>query len=201
MESKDLGKKKKLNNKDINFISIYMSNGQNGADAYRKAYSTDNINLSKRKAYELLREPLIKEEIERQQEELKKKYDINKEDIIRQHIDITNSNFLDYYNIESYTEKTYNEIGEEIEVTKSRYILKDLEELTLAQKKNIKQIKMTKYGPEIILYDRVQSLQELSKILGFYDNTVSIDNRIDTSSLSNLTFEELEKLMNSSKDV
>ena len=88
-----------------------------------------------------------------------------------------------------------NELGEEIEVTKTRYILKDLSSLSIEQQKNIKQIKMGKYGPEITLYDKVASLQEICRLLGLYENTLSVDTRIDTSALKNLSTEDLKKLL------
>ena len=186
---------KKLNTKHYLFIERYLENGFNGAEAYRKIFNISDLEKSKKAAYILLQDDLIKEAIKDRQAELSKKYDINKENIIRDLIDIKNSNFLDYYTIEQYTDID-KETGEE--VIKYRYILKDLEDLSLSQQRCIKQIKMGKYGPELVLHDKLDSIEKLSKLLGFYDNTVNIDTRIDTSSLSNLTFEELEKLLNNS---
>lgn len=201
----NLSNKKRLGNKDYLFIDIYLTNGQNGADAYRKAYDCDSIETSKRNAYQLLKNPSIIKELESRREEIKKTYDIKKEDIIKQLTDlIYNSNFLDYYTVETYKDieaKMDYATGTmvEEEVTKTRYKLRDLDSLTLSQQRAIKQIKMTKYGPEIVLHDRQAAIDSLSKMLGFYEQTVNVDTRIDTSALNNLTFEQLEKLLNNDK--
>lgn len=188
----------KLNDNHILFVKEYINNGNNAAAAYRKVYKVEDQKKSSRRGHQLATDPLIKEEILRQQQEVQRKFeeDTRLETIIKKHIDISNSNFLDYYTLETYKETILNEVGEEVEVNKTRYILKDLDSLTIEQQKNIKQIKMTKYGPEITLYDKVTSLQEICRLLGLYENTLSVDTRIDTSSLKNLSTEDLKKLLN-----
>ena len=187
----------KLNDNHILFVREYINNGNNAAAAYRKVYKVEDQKKSSRRGHQLATDPLIKEEILRQQQEVQRKFeeDTRLENIIQKHINISNSNFLDYYTLETYKDISLNELGEEIEVTKTRYILKDLSSLSIEQQKNIKQIKMGKYGPEITLYDKVASLQEICRLLGLYENTLSVDTRIDTSALKNLSTEDLKKLL------
>jgi RimJ/RimL family protein N-acetyltransferase len=55
-----LGPKGTLNGRQSHFIDEYMSNGQNGAAAYRKAYRSKSSNLQcGQQAHELLRHPVV----------------------------------------------------------------------------------------------------------------------------------------------
>lgn len=196
---------KKLSEKHYLFIERYIENGFNGAEAYRKAFNMESLEVSKRKAYELLQDPLIKKAIEERQAELMRKYDIKKEKIIKELVDIIDFNVLDIQRIDKVTEvkQQLNALGEVEEVEVEKDVLRtDLKNLTLAQQKNIKSIEQTRTGIKITYYDRMDAIEKLNKMLGFYEQTVTIDTRIDTSALSNLTFEELEKLLKgSSKDL
>jgi phage terminase small subunit len=201
MASKPLNK---LNNKHILFIERYIENGFNAAEAYRKAFKTDDLAVSKRRGWDLLQDPLIKQTISERQAELSKKYDIKKENIIKELVDIINFNVLDVQTIKKKTEiesRMNYETGkvEEVEIEK-QVLENDLSNLTLSQQKNIKSIEQTKTGIKITYYDRMDAIEKLNKMLGFYEQTVNVDTRIDTSALSNLTFEQLEKLVNQKMD-
>lgn len=193
---------KKLTNRHYNFIDIYLSQGQvNGALAYRKAFGIDSIETSKRKAYALLQDDLIKKEIEIKQEELKKKYNVKKEKIIKELVDIIDFNIMDIQTIKQYNEvvQEINPITgevEEKEVTRNT-LETNLEGLTLEQQKNIKSIELLKNGTfKITYYDRLDAIEKLNKMLNFYNDTnININTTIDTSALQELSFEELKKLV------
>ena len=191
---------KKLTNRHYNFIDIYLANGQNGAAAYREAFNIDNIENSKRKAYILLKDPLIIKEIEIKREEIQKKYDIKKDRIIKELVDIIDFNVLDIQTIKQTKEivKEINlatgELEEKEIITNS--LETNLNNLTLAQQKNIKSIELLKNGTfKIQYYDRLDAIDKLNKMLNFYENSVSINTTIDTSSLQGLSTEELKKLV------
>lgn len=178
---------KKLTNRHITFIERYLENGLNGAEAYRFAFNEDSIETSKKKAYRLLKDPLVSQYIKERQEELKEQFNINKEDIIMDLINIKNSNIVDYLEVKTYVD----DMGE----PQAKLLLKDLDKLSLPQQRNIKSIKMTRYGVELTLKDSMDATEKLLKILGLYNENITIDNRIDTSSLSDLTFEQLQELL------
>ena len=191
---------KKLTNRHYNFIDIYLANGQNGAAAYREAFNIDNIENSKRKAYILLKDPLIIKEIEIKREEIQKKYDIKKDRIIKELVDIIDFNVL-YIQTIKQTKEIVKEINlatgelEEKEII-TNSLETNLNNLTLAQQKNIKSIELLKNGTfKIQYYDRLDAIDKLNKMLNFYENSVSINTTIDTSSLQGLSTEELKKLV------
>lgn len=190
---------KNLNDKHLVFIEEYLDRG-NATEAYKKAYNSDDNKKAGSRGYQLLNEPLIKAEIEKRQKELAKKYDIKKERIIKELVDIIDFNVLDVQKLKKKKEieERLNPLTGEIEnVEVEKTTLEtNLENLSLAQEKNIKSIEILRNGTvKIQYYDRLDAMEKLNKLLGFYEQTVKIDNKIDTSSLQNLSFEELEKLL------
>jgi len=188
-QSKDKNKLVKLSPKHVIFCERYLENGMNGAEAYRFAFKVDSIDNSRKKAHILLKDPLVSQYIKERQEELKEQFNINKEDIIMDLINIKNSNVADYLEVKTYVD----DMGE----PQSKLLLKDLDKLSLTQQRNIKSIKMTRYGVELVLKDSMDAIDKLLKITGMYNENITIDNRIDTSSLSNLSFEQLQELLKS----
>ena len=179
----------KLTQKHINFCEIYIEQGfNNAAGAYRKAFKMNDIESSKRRAYILLKDPLVSNYLKERQEELRKQFNINKEDLIMDLINIKNSNIIDYIDIKNYIDDD----GE----PQSKVVLKDLESLSISQQRNIKSIKISKNGGvELTLKDSMDAIEKISKLLGLYENNIVFDTRIDTSSLANLSFEQLKELM------
>jgi hypothetical protein len=52
---------KNYTDNELEFVKNYISNGYNGAKAYREAYSTNNQAVAKAEAWRLLRKPKIQE--------------------------------------------------------------------------------------------------------------------------------------------
>jgi phage terminase small subunit len=190
---------KKLNDKHLIFIEEYLDRG-NAAEAYRRAYNVDDLIKSQRRGHQLLKDPLINKTISERQKELSEKYNIKKERIIKELVDIIDFNILDVQTLKKKKEieERLNPLTgevENVEVEKTT-LETNLENLTLSQEKNIKSIEILRNGTvKIQYYDRLDAIEKLNKLLGFYEQTINIDNRIDTSSLQNLSFEDLEKLI------
>lgn len=190
---------KKINDKHLIFIEEYLDRG-NATEAYKKAYNSDDSVKAGRRGHQLLNEPLIQEEIKKRQKELSEKYDIKKERIIKELVDIIDFNILDVQTLKKKKEleERLNPLTgevEEVEVEKTT-LETNFNNLTLAQEKNIKSIEILRNGTvKVQYYDRLDAIEKLNKLLGFYDNTVKLDTRIDTSSLKDLSFEDLEKLI------
>jgi phage terminase small subunit len=196
---------KKLNDRHYIFVERYLENGNNAAEAYRFAYNVKDQKQSSKRGSELLNDPLIKTEITKKQEELRNKYKINKETIIKELVDIINFNVVDVQSIKKVKKKEQKmnySTGkvEEVEVEKDEIVLQqDLDSLSLRQQKNIKSIEMTRNGIKITYYDKMDAIEKLNKMLGFYEEKINFDTRIDTGSLSGLSMEQLLELLKESE--
>lgn len=190
-----------LNKKQLLFINKYFEYNLNATKAYKAVYNCKTDASARAASSLLLTNVNVIKEINIRKEELKKKSEITKEEIIRDLKIIKDSNICDFINIVKKT-KIENKINfetgemeeEEVEYTELEY--KDTAELTTEQQKMIKSIEMTKFGPKIILHDKQNAIDTLNKMLGYYDENVNLNTTIDTSSIKNLSFEELEKLVN-----
>ena len=81
----------KTNEKWSLFVDEYMANGWNGTAAYMKIYGT-NTKIAAARSSLLLTNVKIKALIEQKQEELRKTYQITKEQLLNDLIDIKNAN-------------------------------------------------------------------------------------------------------------
>ena len=147
-----------------------------------------------------MKDPLIQEEIKRRKDELFESLKVDRDRITQELVGILDSNILDYMEVETFTdtiEKMNYNTGamEEEEVIRTRYNLKDLSSLSVAKQKCIKSIEMTKCGPKVTLYDKLDAIEKLNKMLGLYEQTISFDTKIDTGFLKDLSLEDLEKLL------
>jgi phage terminase small subunit len=70
------------NKRHIAFIDAYMINGFNATKAYLSAYPNVKYESADASARKLLDNTRIKDEIERRQEENKKKYEVTKEEVV-----------------------------------------------------------------------------------------------------------------------
>lgn len=195
-----------INKKQMKFIDEYMKNGFNGADAYKRAYkSCKNNAAAKSNASRLLTNDNIKEEIERRQKELQKKSEVEIKEIIYDLKMIKDYDIFDYMKIvkenniiQDLDITTGTIIDKEVEEIKIIY--KDTEELTKEQRKCIKNIEMTKFGPKYTFYDKLDCIDKLNKMLGYYQENLNLNSTIDTSSLKDLKTEDLFKLIDNMSD-
>lgn len=195
-----------LNAKQLKFIEEYINNGFNGRKAYLKAYQTCKTErAADASAAKLLSNPSVKAKLEEEKEELRKKSDIKREEILRDLKIIKDSKYSDFCKIVKKTriiDKINFETGE-MEQEEEVYFESEpvpTEELTEEQKKCIKTIELTKWGPRYILYEKTDAIDKINKMLGYYNEIINLDTRIDTSSVSELTTEELMKLIENLDD-
>lgn len=189
-----------MTNKHLAFIEEYMSNGYKGPAAYKKVYDVSSNKRAADGAYAMLKRDDIIEEIHKRQEELAKKNDIKKSELAMFLRQIIDTDIADFMRVEKYTElvpKLDVNTGEmyEEEVEKRRIVPTPTEELTPEQRKMIKSIEETKFGIRYILYDKTDSVKELNKMLGFYNEEIKINTAVDTGYLKDKSFEELKELL------
>lgn len=141
----------KLSVKQENFCNYYIECG-NASEAYRRAYSCSNmkdesINV---KAVELLNNGKITVRVKELQEELKKKSDITKEEVL---------NMLKSF--------MYADIRNFLTIKNGNVIFKDSEDWTDEMAMQVESVKQGKEGIEIKLNGRTWTIQRICKMLGF----------------------------------
>lgn len=196
-----MNKLSNLTKKQIEFIDEYMKNGFNGSKAYKTVFKSCKTDGSARAlSSKLLTNINIQEEIKRRQDELREKSNIKKEDILNDLRILKDYKITDYLKI-TKKKRLVNKIDEE---TKEKFQVeeeydcieyKSTDELTDEQIKCIKSIEMTKTGIKYTFYEKDKSIDMINRMLGFYDNTIDINNTINTDFLKNKSMEELIKLI------
>lgn len=141
----------KLSVKQENFCNYYIECG-NASEAYRRAYSCSNMKDESinRKAIELLNNGKITARVKELQEELKKKSDITKEEVLSML-----KNFM------------YADIRNFLTIKKGNVIFKDSEDWTDEMAMQVESVKQGKEGIEIKLNGRTWTIQRICKMLGF----------------------------------
>lgn len=141
----------KLSVKQENFCNFYLESG-NASEAYRRAYSCSNMKDESinRKAIELLNNGKITARVKELQEELKKKSDITKEEVL---------NMLKSF--------MYADIRNFLTIKNGNVIFKDSEDWTDEMAMQVESVKQGKEGIEIKLNGRTWTIQRICKMLGF----------------------------------
>lgn len=141
----------KLTVKQENFCNYYIECG-NASEAYRRAYSCSNMKDESinRKAIELLNNGKIAAMVKGLQEELKKKSDITKEEVL---------NMLKSF--------MYADIRNFLTIKNGNVIFKDSEDWTDEMAMQVESVKQGKEGIEIKLNGRTWTIQRICKMLGF----------------------------------
>jgi len=83
-----------VKDKHIKFVQEYISNGCNGSQAYKKVYNVES-KVADASSVRLLRNASVKKMIEEEQKKNEQKFDIKKEDLIRDLIKIKDDNIDD----------------------------------------------------------------------------------------------------------
>lgn len=141
----------KLSVKQENFCNYYIECG-NASEAYRRAYSCSNMKDESinRKAIELLNNGKVTARVKGLQEELKKKSDITKEEVL---------NMLKSF--------MYADIRNFLTIKNGNVIFKDSEDWTDEMAMQVESVKQGKEGIEIKLNGRTWTIQRICKMLGF----------------------------------
>ena len=147
MSRKDM----KLSVKQEKFCNYYIECG-NASEAYRRAYSCSNMKDESinRKAIELLNNGKITARVKELQEELKRKSDITKEEVL---------NMLKSF--------MYADIRNFLTIKNGNVIFKDSEDWTDEMAMQVESVKQGKEGIEIKLNGRTWTIQRICKMLGF----------------------------------
>ena len=141
----------KLSVKQEKFCNYYIECG-NASEAYRRAYSCSNMKDESinRKAIELLNNGKITARVKELQEELKRKSDITKEEVL---------NMLKSF--------MYADIRNFLTIKNGNVIFKDSEDWTDEMAMQVESVKQGKEGIEIKLNGRRWTIQRICKMLGF----------------------------------
>lgn len=141
----------KLSVKQEKFCNYYIECG-NASEAYRRAYSCSNMKDESinRKAIELLNNGKITARVKELQEELKKRSDITKEEVL---------NMLKSF--------MYADIRNFLTIKNGNVIFKDSEDWTDEMAMQVESVKQGKEGIEIKLNGRTWTIQRICKMLGF----------------------------------
>lgn len=164
----------KLSVKQENFCNYYIECG-NASEAYRRAYSCSNMKDESinRKSIELLNNGKITARVKELQEELKKKSDITKEEVL---------NMLKSF--------MYADIRNFLTIKNGNVIFKDSEDWTDEMAMQVESVKQGKEGIEIKLNGRTWTIQRICKMLGF-DSPQDINVNI----VSPMTKEEAKRII------
>lgn len=164
----------KLSVKQENFCNYYIECG-NASEAYRRAYSCSNmkdesINV---KAVELLNNGKITVRVKELQEELKKKSDITKEEVL---------NMLKSF--------MYADIRNFLTIKNGNVIFKDSEDWTDEMAMQVESVKQGKEGIEIKLNGRTWTIQRICKMFGF-----DSPQDVNVNMISPMTKEEAKRII------
>ena len=137
--------------KQTNFCNYYIELG-NASEAYRRAYNCENMNNNtiNKLAFELIENPNVAPIIAEFKAKLQAKHDYTQDEAIKQLTTIARC-----------------DISEFVEWDGNVLNWKPFEDLTKEQKSCIESVKMTKDGLELKIYGKVQTIERISKMLGF----------------------------------
>ena len=140
-----------LTKKQEDFCNYYMETG-NASEAYRRAYSYDNMKDStiNRQAHELLKNPNITARVKVLQDDLKAHSDIKKNEILEELSAIAFSDIRDY-----------------IVFNGKKITFKPFDKLTNRQAKAIESVKKGRNGIELRLHGKSWTIERICKMLGF----------------------------------
>lgn len=141
----------KLSVKQENFCNYYIECG-NASEAYRRAYSCSKMKEKQiwEESSKLLNSPKVSQRIKELQEELKKKSDITKEEVLKM--------------LRSFM---YADIRNFLTIKDGNVTFKDSEDWTDEMAMQVESVKQGKEGIEIKLNGRTWTIQRLCKMLGF----------------------------------
>nr|DAI83665.1 MAG TPA: Terminase small subunit [Caudoviricetes sp.] len=163
-----------LSIKQEKFCNYYIECG-NASEAYRRAYSCSNMKDESinRKAIELLNNGKITARVKELQEELKKKSDITKEEVLSML-----KNFM------------YADIRNFLTIKNGNVIFKDSEDWTDEMAMQVESVKQGKEGIEIKLNGRTWTIQRICKMLGF-----DSPQDVNVNMISPMTKEEAKRII------
>lgn len=157
--------KETLTDKQLRFIDFYVRSRKRKDSAVRAGYSEKTASSM---AQKLLRNPRVLAVIEYNEKQLAKKLGISQSALIHELSNIGFSNIMEYLDVETHEIDTYeNDIHKKRIIHKKQVLVaKDLSQIPPELMRAVKSIKQTKYGVEIILYDKLPAIKEMAIMLG-----------------------------------
>ena len=174
------------------FCQKYVELGMNGTQAYLSVYKNcKKEETAMTNASRLLRNAKVKEYIEELQSKVEEKAIVSIEDIVKE---LTAIAFADRTKISKMEKRTLElESGKEIDYEDVVFALTDtLDDNT---KKVIAGYKKGKNGISVETYDKLKALELLGKYFGMFKDDSPIVNNNFINPYSNLSEEELRKLV------
>lgn len=181
-----------LSNQQKLFCQEYLKLGMNGTQAYLSVYKNcKKEETAMTNASRLLRNAKVKEYIEELQSKVEEKAIVSIEDIVKE---LTAIAFADRTKISKMEKRTLElESGKEIDYEDVVFALTDtLDDNT---KKVIAGYKKGKNGISVETYDKLKALELLGKYFGMFKDDSPIVNNNFINPYSNLSEEELRKLV------
>lgn len=141
--------------KQEKFCNYYLECG-NASEAYRRAYSCKgkSNNVIWVESSKLLNSPKVALRIKELQAQMRNRSDITKDEAVGILADIARANIVDALEIKS------NEAFTTI-------LIKDISQLPLSMQRSILSIKSTDKGYELKLYNKIDAIDKISKLLGW----------------------------------
>lgn len=145
----------RLSIKQENFCNYYLESG-NASDAYRRAYSCKgkSDNAIWVEASRLANNPKVALRISELNSEMRRRSDITKDEAVGILADIARANIVDALEIKS------NEMFTTI-------VVKDVSALPIGIQRAILSVKSTDKGYELKLYNKIDAIEKLAKLLGW----------------------------------
>lgn len=145
----------RLSIKQENFCNYYLESG-NASDAYRRAYSCKgkSDNAIWVEASRLANNPKVALRISELSSEMRRRSDITKDEAVGILADIARANIVDALEIKS----------DEMFAT---IVVKDVSALPIGIQRAILSVKGTDKGYELKLYNKIDAIEKLAKLLGW----------------------------------
>jgi phage terminase small subunit len=145
----------RLSIKQENFCNYYLESG-NASDAYRRAYSCKgkSDNAIWVEASRLANNPKVALRISELSSEMRRRSDITKDEAVGILADIARANIVDALEIKS--DEMFTTI-----------VVKDVSALPIGIRRAILSVKSTDKGYELKLYNKIDAIEKLAKLLGW----------------------------------
>ena len=141
--------------KQEKFCNYYLETG-NASEAYRRAFSCSRMKEKTiwEKASVLLLKDKVRARIEQLRVELQRRSDITKDEAVRILSDIARANIVDTLSVSKSKDFT-------------TILIDDITKLPLSTQHAILSVKSNEKGYEIKLYNKIEAIDKLSKLLGW----------------------------------
>ncbi|WP_294364671.1 terminase small subunit [uncultured Clostridium sp.] len=188
-----------LNERQKRFVNEYIKD-LNGTRAYRKVYQCKNDETAAVCASQLLRNPNVKEYLDIKLKDREKRLEITQDRVLKElaKIGFANiTNFTDVVDIPYEVDKIDEDgtiIGKETKYYKGLRLY-NTEDITEDELSALQEIKEGKHGITVKMHDKVRALEQLGRHLGMFNDKLDVNTKVDLTAISNLTTEEIRKLI------